>query len=305
MKTNSYEVTKFLINSDGEVLKEIKENDTITIQSAKEKKDSDYFGYKKKIEERDAFAELISKECGSFYFDFFKRGLDELHIKESVKVRFLFLCTYANYAERGSYLTYDNGVRIDKKGLKKLLGGSDCECNATIKTMIDNGLLYKEDKHFRVNDQYVKRGGLSKTEDKEQHTRIFDKGLRLLYNGCSQKQHKQLYYIFKLLPHVSLRFNVICHNPDQEDETLVKPMKLSEMCEAVGYDKTSGKKFEKELLKLKLLEEYSILGIITGDGVWYKMNPKVSYAGTSGCLDDFYNLLSTDFRVKPNNKKTE
>ena len=64
MKTvNSYETTKFLINSDGEILREIKENDTITIQSAKEKSDSDYYSYKKKIEEREAFAELISKEC--------------------------------------------------------------------------------------------------------------------------------------------------------------------------------------------------------------------------------------------------
>ena len=306
MKTvNSYETTKFLINSDGEILREIKENDTITIQSAKEKSDSDYYSYKKKIEEREAFAELISKECGTFYFDFFKRGLDELNIKESIKVRFLFLCTYSNYAERGSYLVYDNGVKIDKKGLKKLLGGSDCECNATIKTMIDNELLYKEDKYFKVNEKYIKRGSLSKSEVKERHTRIFDNGLRALYNGCSQKQHKQLYYIFKLLPYVSLRFNVICHNPEQEDENLVNPMKLSQICDVVGYDKTSGKKLEKELLKLQLFGEYSVLGIITGDGVWYKMNPKISYAGTSGCLEDFYNLLSTDFRIKTTKKNTE
>ena len=262
----------------------------------------EYYKYKKMKDEKEGLACLINDECHSFYFNFFKRGLDDIDIKQSIKSRFLFLCTYANYTEKGGYLTYDNHVKIDKRGIKNLLGGSDHECNATIKTLMDNGLLYAEGKHFRIDDKYVKRGKLSRSENKEVHTRIFDEGLRALYNGCSQKQHKQLYYIFKLLPFVSLKFNVICENPTEEDEMSVVPLKMHQICDIVGYDKTSSKKLERELLKLQLFDEHSILGILTEDGTWYKVNPKVSYAGTNGCLDEFYKLLSTDFRIKVKKK---
>lgn len=296
--TDSYQVTKFLVSSDGEILKQIKENDTITITTAKDKASDNHCKFKKMMEDRDALSLIISKECGSFYFDFFNRGLDSMDIKDSVKARFLFLCTYASYIDSGSILTYDNGVKIDRKGLKKLLGGSDYECNNTLKTMIDNELLFNEGDYFKINDRYAKRGSLTASESKEDCTRIFDKGLRELYNGCSQKQHKQLYYIFKILPYVSPKFNSICSNPNEQAVEKIKPLKLSEICERVGYTSHNAKKFEKEMLKLQLFGEYAMVGIINGKGVWYKLNPKVTYAGTLDNLEEFYNLLSTDFKVK-------
>lgn len=252
---------------------------------------------KKKFND-EAMADLIKNKCGSFYFYFYNRELDALDIKDSMKLRFLFLCTYANYDINGSYLTYDNGVKIDKKDIKKLLKLSDYEGNNTIKTFLDNQLMTIKNGVYIVNNKYIKRGSLTKKEDKENHTRIFHNGLRELYNNCNQKQHKQLYYIFKLLPYVHFKCNAICKNPTCENVEEVVPFKLSEICELVGLDKSNARRFEKDILKLQLDKKYALVGIICGSGVWYKINPILSYAGTSGCLKDFSNLLADDFSVK-------
>ena len=300
---NTYEVTHRLINMGTGEYRDIRENEKIKIESPIETRSNEYLDYQKMINNRDELSNVIMSECGTFYFNFFDNGLDRVDIKDSIKTRFLYLCTYKSYNSKGMYLIYDNGKKIDKKGLQGILNLSVNEANSTIRLLVDSGLLIKDGNYFMVCDDFVYRGKLKSSLDKEKHTRIFDKGLRDLYNNCNPRQHKQLYYIFKLLPYVSFRFNAICHNPTEQNEEDIVPFKLSEIAETIGYDITHAKKLEKELLKLKVFEQHAFLGIITEDGVWYKVNPRIMYAGTGECLDEFVKLISTDFRVKVKKSK--
>ena len=50
------------------------------------------------------------------------------------------------------YLIYDNGKKIDKKGLQGILNLSVNEANSTIRLLVDSGLLIKDGNYFMVCD---------------------------------------------------------------------------------------------------------------------------------------------------------
>lgn len=293
----TYKVNRLLLNESGEVIKYIYENDEVKIKSPNERNLDEYNKYMKMVDDRDELSKIITEECGSFYFNFFNKGLDRIDIKDSIKVRFLYLCTYTNYEEKGMYVTYDNGVKMDRSGIESTLKLSTRESTNTISSLVDSGLIIKDGKHYMANKDYVYRGTIPNKIKSEVYSRVFDNGLRELYNNCDARHHKQLYYLFKLLPYVNTSCNAICQNPSESIIEDVVPLKLSEMCDVVGYDVSNAKKFEKELLKLHMFNQYAILGIINGKGTWYKINPRVLYAGSGDNLEEFKNLISTDFSV--------
>lgn len=297
LKRGTYEIDRVLIDRNGNVIDYVYENDKITIKRPNDIQSEERKKYLEMKNDRDELENIITNECGSFYFNFFNGGLLEMDIKESIKLRFLYLCTYTNYKEKGMYLVYDNGKRMDRGGIEDVLGLSEAEFKRTMSTLLKSGLLIKENTHYVVNGDIIHRGSLSKSKSKQGHSRIFDNGLRELYNNCDPKQHKQLYYLFKLLPYVNVKYNVICQNPSEDYVEDVIPLKLSEICEVVGYNPKNSGRFEKEILQLQLFGEYAMLGIKCGSGMWYKMNPRLLYAGTGNHIDEFKKLLCTDFKV--------
>lgn len=294
---NTYRVTKLITDIEGNVIDQVMENEKLIIKTPMQAKNEEHLKYKKMIDDRDELSEIISAECGSFYFNFFNGGLNSMDIKESIKLRFLYLCTYTNYSEKGQYLVYDNGKKMDRGGISDVLNLSDRELSVTITTLVKNNLLIKDGRYYMVDKDLMARGKLKPAQNKDYHTRVFDNGLRELYINCNAKQHKQLYYLFKLLPYVNLKYNAVCQNPTEDIVDNIIPLKLSEICEIVGYSIPNAKKFEKDMLKLQLFNQYAMLGIINGKGVWYKINPRILYSGTTSHLDELKALLSTDFSV--------
>lgn len=294
---NTYEINRMLIGVDGDVIQYIRENDEVKVKTPKDIASEERIKYLKMKEDRDELGCLIASECGSFYFNFFKEGLDDMDIKESIKLRFLYLCTYTNYTEKGMYLVYDNAKKMDRGGIGDVLNLSDRELSSTITTLTKNNLIIKDGRYYMINKDITYRGTLSNSKTKQSHSRIFDKGLRELYDNCDAKQHKQLYYLFKLLPYVNLKYNAICQNPSEDIAEDVIPLKLSEICEVIGYNPKNSGRLKKDMYDLHLFGQYAILGIENKNGMWFKINPRVLYAGTGGHLEEFKTLLCTDFSI--------
>ena len=294
---DTYEVKHILVNPNGTIDRVIYENDELFIKTPSMQHLEDSLNIRRLLSSKDEFKQLIERECGRFYFNFYDRGLLSMDIKESIKSRFLYLCTYTNYADKGMYLCFDNGKRMKRKDIAEILELSEREFKTTLKTMLDNKLLTQDNEYFIVNKNIAIRGQLNGKQEAQAHTRVFDKGLRELYKNCKVSQHKQLYYLFRLLPYVNVKCNAICQNPSEQNVNDVIVLKLKEICEVVGYDTTKSSRFLNEMLKLQLFDQYAILGIRNAKGTWYKINPRIVYAGTSGHLEEFKELLATDFSV--------
>lgn len=66
----------------------------------------------------------------------------------------------------------------------------------------------------------------------------------------------------------------------------------------VDYNKNNANKFKKEMYGLQLFGQYAMLGVENKNGMWYKINPRVLYAGTNGHFEEFTKLLSSDFSIR-------
>lgn len=293
-------VKSFITDAEtGEIIGEVYRGDVLSIKRKKDTKPKKAKeDYQKKRIQWEEFEKVIDKECGSFYFNFFMNGLYDLQIKESIKVRFLYLLSYTKYSNQGSYLVHDNNKLMTKQDIFDKLNLSEKEFTRTLKTLLDAGLLIKENDYYLANTYLATRGEITSKQKQSPYTRIFDEGIRSLYENCTSRQHKQLYYLFRLLPYVSLKFNAICKNPSEELVEKVIPLKLKEICEIVGYNSQNSSKFKREMYQLKIFNQYAMLGIECGKGIWYKVNPRLLYAGTNGHLNEFVELLNNDFKMK-------
>lgn len=293
---NTYDVVGEYINYKTRTVTEIRENDKIDILLAKEVDTESKKKFLKMKKERDEFEKMIEEFCGSFYFYFYEK-IDKYDLKESIKLRFLYLSTYIAYTERNLYLTYDNGIQIDRDGLKDLLKLQDREFKTTIKALVDAGLLTKSGKRWIINADIAYKGTLSREQKKQPYTRIFKDALRELYSICDTKQHKQLYYIFKLLPYINPKYNVVCANPSEENPDDIIPLNMKQICELVGYNPNQSVRLKTDLYKTRLYGTRVIVGVENENGMWFKVNPRVFYKGRSRDMDQLNELLTVDFKM--------
>lgn len=298
-KKGTYELDKIVMDArTGIIIDAIYENDELKIKRAQDVESEKAIEHRKRREVWDEFETIVHKECGSFYFNFLENGLYNVQIKESIKARFLYLYTYTMYSNKGSYLAHDNNRLMTKKDIEKKLRLSDREFRETLKTLLDTGLLIQQGDYYLANTYLAKRGELTPRQKEMSYTRMFDEGIRSLYENCVARQHKQLYYLFRILPYVNIKFNVICANPSEELAEHIIPLKLNQICEIIGYNIQNANRLKKELYQLKVFDQYAMLGVEGANGMWYKINPRIIYGGTSGHLNELINLISADFSIK-------
>ncbi|ALC81551.1 hypothetical protein [Bacillus gobiensis] len=191
-------------------------------------------------------------EHGGFVNVFFEQSKTMLEripeLTQSDMARLLFLATYTSYPDRDSsygYLRHDNGHYISKKGMFELLKMSRNKFDEFYKKIVDCGIIEEDEEKLAVNPGYFYRGDFGKVKpivNDFQNTRVFRKTVRELYREYNGRQIKQLGLIYAVLPFVNFKYNIISHNPDEQVSGYVKPMRLGELADKLGYAKASALK---------------------------------------------------------------
>lgn len=68
------------------------------------------------------------------------------------------------------------------------------------------------------------------------YIKVFAKGMQALYKSVPKAQHKQLGYIFAMLPYVNTEHNILCHNTDERSIDNIEPMTMREFCEEIDFN---------------------------------------------------------------------
>ena len=240
------------------------------------------------------FKMFVDKNLGNFYFLFYKlikKGIERQYI-----IRFLYLCTYMDYENK---LLFGNGLEETKymreKDLQEVLKLSKTETSYTKKILIANELIFIENNLIIINKKYCIKGKIESSKKKSQKVRIFENGLRELYEKAKPKEHKKLALLIELLPYINLKFNIICKNPTCENIKDLKPIDLKEMCKIIKYSSNQSSRLKKDLLSLKINGELTIMFSETGSAKFITVNPKIYYKGNK--LDDLKWLISS-FEIK-------
>ena len=207
--------------------------------------------------------------------------------------RLIYLATYIDYNNREENVLVKYGQHqkveyLTRKDLKELLGLSEDVLRTFLKEAKEKDILFKVGRKYYLSNKVFSKGKAS--FDKGKYTRIFIDTTRFLYQNCHISQHKQLAYVFQLIPYLNYESNTICKNPEERDKRLLKRFSLKEICELlnIGTSKSAIYKFEHNLLsfyveinevKYYLFKRIIIKGV-SGRNDFFAANPNVIWKGS-------------------------
>lgn len=231
-------------------------------------------------------------ENGGFIFVFFKQLTTiEQRFPSLTKqdtARLMYIGTFV--AWETNRLQSDNGKKIyTKKDIEKLVEMSTKRFNEFFRKL-ENEEIIKESEtgELFMNPTVFYRGELSNHEydiNDLEYTRMFKQTVRDLYSEFKGRRLAQLAVIYSVIPFLSLHYNIVCHNPNETSEELVKPMDLSDLAKLLGYVDASSLK--RSLNRIKI-DGKPVFGFFENpyDRRSYRIivNPRVIFAGNSDSL---------------------
>lgn len=237
-----------------------------------------------KIKDQDEFQLFIKETCGGFYFNFYKRLLNK--IEPQYLTRFLYLCTYLDYEGRFVKKLGNRNVCIKENELQHMLNLSVRETFNTKKSLIDNELISIVDGVIYVNKKYCKKGDIVKNSNVEK-VRMFDYGIKHIYETSLKTEHKKLALLFQLLPYINLRWNVVCKNPEETILENIKPYSIKEL--KILLNQTNITRLKNNLLNLRVGKEAVVMINSVMNKDLLTINPKVYYKGVK--IDELSYLM--------------
>ena len=194
-----------------------------------------------KYKERQCEVECFKnthREDGFIMFIFGEKceKYDLSDLKPQTATRLIYLATWLNYND--NCLKIGNNA-MTREQLQSLMLLEDSTFKRFLKEITEKGYLIKSGSQYCLNEANFKKGEFKADAPltEKRFVRVSISYVRKLYEQTPQSLHKHLGYVFKMIPYVNIKYNIICHNPLEEDESSIIPMTIGEFCDAIGYDK--------------------------------------------------------------------
>lgn len=224
-----------------------------------------------------------SQEHGGFTFMKTNEYLIESMQPETVG-RLAFLSTYMPYGEQ-TLVDDETNTIITKSDLPYILHLSRPVINNFYDQCVSAGIMEDKGKQGLILKGVFFKG---KSTDKSR-IKLYINTIRQLYKRLPKKNHKYFGYIIQLVPWINYEWNIVCHNPQETDCKLAKPMMLKEICSLLNYnaihsyrlkEALTGIWFEWNNTKQALC---AIVNVNTEDGRQQGLivNPHLVFAGTN------------------------
>ena len=239
---------------------------------------------------------VVNKEKQTFNSDFtwivFEYGKELLpNIKDQSLVRLIYLSTICDY----------DGILPPKNVIKKKLKLSDKYWSYFFKEMRSNNLILEDEETgaLCLNKDFFIKGSLKEMSDKRDCTRLFCNFIQDVYDACDNiKSINQISYLYKLIPFVNRRTNIVCYNPKEQDPEKVYPITLGEFCDMIGYSRKNARRLVSDLLSLKCNGQNLIGFFVTNlNQTSWKIivNPHIYYGGQNDKIYKEQIALLTDY----------
>lgn len=247
-------------------------------------KDGDRIYHKENIE----YAKIqyaAKNDNGNFIWFLFKYG-EELfpNLSAANLTRLIYAATFCN----------KDGFIMSKRELKDRMKLNRARWSDFWNEVTQNNILYEKNNDVYVNQNMFCNGRITTTSN---YTRLFCEYIQQLYEQCnSADAHKQLSYLFKIIPFVNRRTNIVCFNPTEQNEENIKFMRLGDFCEVLGYERKNAKRLARDLLKIRINNELAIGFFVTdiSEDKWIMViNPKLYFGGKYDTIFQKYRNLFT------------
>ena len=144
------------------------------------------------------------------------------------------------------------------------------------------------------NSNIFFRGRIPKEEIGDSFYKMRIDGIRKLYETVEGKHQKAIGFVFWLLPFISIRWNILCFNPWEDNLDEVQPMSISDFCRCIGHPVAHINDLLKlyGTIKFEVDDHLEYLCVIpyrgkTKDKMQICINPNIIYSG-----DDYKRVMA-------------
>lgn len=276
-KANGVEITQEVINTICDYLtyeEQVGENKIINEEKSR---------IMELLRNQSMLKQCIKERYGSFYFSYYNKLIEVL--KPQYLTRALYLCSYMNYDNllvEGK--THHKSIK--ESDLARIWNIGKTEMFETKKELIGLGILIvNENGTLSISENFCKKGELMK-KNKEEKARIFNDAIREIYEKAKSTEHRKIALLYKMLPYINLKWNMVCTNIDEEIKDLVEPIDVKTLCKLLGQSNVT--RFKKDLLSLTVNGRPVVLIASVMNKSVILINPAIYYKGTR--LEDVDNI---------------
>ena len=245
-------------------------------QESERKRRRDYFRHQ---EEKQKLHLEVENILGEFYFLHYKRLIEKIDGDTALAFRYLYICTYAN--DIGKLFYRDKPMK--HKDIVRILRMDRKLASSEINRMIELGLLIENQDCYVANLYYYIRNLQMPEQFKGNSSRMFDNGIRELYDISTPRHHAMLGEIVPLLEYINKYNNVICTKSTvaERDFKKLQPLHMSEICKICGRSGTSRTTFKNSLGSFKINGLPLFRSVVEDNKtVGYIINPYILYMGS-------------------------
>lgn len=260
---------------------EILEEPGVFYTEAQSEQSRKYFEQQKRREIERQRINAFYEEQGRYCWLLYRKGVPLLPELESSKLlRLMRISAYLGYDGR---LVFENGKPMSKIQLMELLYLSKSEFGKLWKKLVECGILWEDGENICVNQRLFCRGELASRLGKEvtdDVIRIYQSGIKDIYNSTDSRGHKLLGAVYRLIPYVHKRYHIVCHNPLEEELQNVQSMSWKEVCGLLGYNTERPNQLKERMLAITYGEGQKALSYdMERDRIF--VSPDLFYAGTN------------------------
>ena len=293
----------------GEVLEEtqLRKHDDVVIKRKQTEEQYNYLINKTQLQE-------YSTNLGGYvHITYVNNELlfnNTLGVKAPNISRIIYLATYIDYKNRNGNLLMKrcNDYQLEPMNRNDLIECLKLKQRTFLnfyKEVTSKGLLIETDKGYVLNDKYFHKGKLEddKLDNTKGYSRLYVTTTRKLYLNTKTSEHKNLSYIYQLIPFINRKSNRLCFNPEEQDFERIQELNMLDICKMLCLceDKSRMLKLKKKLLSFKITVDGEELYLLAHNTTvlnkrkfdYFTVNPKVVWNGNK--LSDMKSILLADF----------
>ena len=192
-------------------------------------------------QEKVDFEKFKNGRCGQFFWSLYNIG-EKYHpeLSDDMLAKIIYLLTYMGY--NSNILMYRHDVTspmrpMTKDDVRKVIRLHRCNFGRFWDKLMGSGVICENEKGELVVSDLFRRGKLTKKAKGDMAAiKMFTHAVRYMYEHIDVRSHKYLAYIYRLIPYINLKYNILCTNPLETDKFEIEPLTASELCVIMGLD---------------------------------------------------------------------
>lgn len=202
----------------------------------------DRIAFKEELERmRRATNSFKSDKCGEFFWSLYAVNQDyHPNVPDDMLVKIIYLLTYLDY-KKNMLVTRQSASDayrpMKKDDVQKAIRLHKCKFPTFWNKLLASGIISENEYGELIVSKEFRRGSLDKRSTKGMAAmKMFSRAIRYMYENTDVRTHRYLAYLYRLIPYINLKFNVLCDNSLETDKQKIRLLTANELCELVGIE---------------------------------------------------------------------